>query len=75
MLKRLLKDAAHTDPEPGYIGPFPTQAIVDAWLADDRNKVSNEETRKAAVEAKRLREEKTRLAEKGIDIDALEFKL
>jgi hypothetical protein len=63
-LKRLLVEAAGHDPnhpKKGYIGAFPTQAVLDAWLAADAKKQA------ADTEAK--------WAEKGIDVKALEFKL
>lgn len=62
-IKRLLRNAEDYtgSPERGHIGAFPTQAVLDAWLrADARRKVEDE---------------KTKWAEKGVDVDALEFRL
>lgn len=65
-IKRILHDAdSGTRDQPGYIGQFPTQAVVDAWLkADARDKEADALARdRAAVDAM------------GIDLEKVEFEL
>lgn len=65
--KRIIVEAEEYrgKPQPGHIGAFPTQAVVDAWLRQDR-----EDKAKAAAQAAR-----DAAAARGIDLDALDIKL
>lgn len=63
-IKRILKGAAeHREghDQRGHIGAFPTQAVIDAWKAEDE--------RKKAVDLK------AKYAAKGIDLDKMGFEL
>lgn len=61
-IQRILRDAASgRRDQPGYIGTFPTQAIIDQWLRMDR-----------ALQREAVREE---FKEKGIDLAKMEFRL
>lgn len=61
-IQRILRDAASGKRDaPGYVGAFPTQAVIDAWLRVDLA------SRTAAV--------KEEWKEKGIDLDKVEFSI
>lgn len=63
-LKRILRAAQEHRTgrdERGHIGAFPTQAVLDAWMKADAQK--------------KIEDERAKFAAKGIDIDALEFRL
>lgn len=65
-IRRILMDAkngkpALADQQPGYIGEFPTQHIIDIWRKQD--------------EAQRAEAKKVEFKEKGIDLEALDFRL
>lgn len=86
-IERILRDAderAHYDSS-GYIGQFPTQHILDIWargqktqseLAQQREAMDQKAKEIKARKAKEKREATEReWADRGIDINAVEFKL
>lgn len=64
-LQRILREAEVPEPRRGYIGKYPTQAIVDAWLKEDHER--------KLEEAKEAREAMER--EMGLDFDSLKISL
>lgn len=66
-LQRILKDAASgRRDQPGYIGQFPTQAVLDAWAKEFKRR-----RQEASVEERR----EELLEKHGVDIDKVEFEL
>ena len=61
-IRRILLDVRDNKREqPGYIGEFPTQHIIEIWKKQD--------------EAAKAEAKKEELLAKGIDLEALDFRL
>lgn len=68
-IKRILRDAADYKPgreQRGYIGAFPTQAVLDAWAKEFKKKHAEED---AAARKEALRQKY------NLDLDNVEIKL
>lgn len=76
-IERILRDSDDYNErfqKNGYIGAFPTQAIVNLW--NDREAIEEQAKKIKAEKAERAREErKEEWASKGIDIEKVEFKI
>lgn len=68
-IKKILREAeSGLRDQRGYIGKFPTQHIIDAWLRQDK---AEKELR--TIEAREVEKEEWR--ERGVDLDRLQIKL
>jgi hypothetical protein len=68
-IKKILSEAtAGLCDQRGYIGEFPTQHVIDAWLRQDQ-------VEKDLAQKRREEEEREAWRERGIDLDKLEIKL
>lgn len=73
LIQQILRNAdAGIRDQPGHIAEFPTQAVLNAWIKQD--KVAKEEAR---LERERIAHEDAlaSYAEQGIDVQKMEFKL
>jgi len=76
-IERLLADAdSGTKHQPGSIGLFPTQAAADALLREERRRIEAQIPEVlAAKEEARKEEIRSNWSRKGVNIDAMSFKL
>ena len=65
IVKILRDQASGKRDDRGYIGEFPTQHIIDAWLRADAQTQAKEAAERARTEA----------SMRGIDLNKVEFKL